>query len=87
VIVIPNLSNPFKVDIDASGYVMGEVLMQGGRPVCYNYELFHGEILNYPTYDKELYALIQAFKNSKHYMMVKETIIHTYHQPLQYLVA
>jgi hypothetical protein len=36
--------------------------MQGGRPVCYHFEVFHGEVLNYPTYDKELYALVQDFK-------------------------
>jgi hypothetical protein len=42
-------------------------------------------VLNYPTYDKELYALVQAIKKWKHYLMGKETIIHIDHQPLQYL--
>ena len=36
-------------------------------------------------YDKELYALVQSVKKLKHYLMGKETIIHTDHQPLQYL--
>jgi hypothetical protein len=57
VLTLPNLQNPFKVETYASGYAMGAVLMQGGRHVCYHSEIFHGEILNYPTYDKELYAL------------------------------
>ena len=41
--------------------------------------------MNYPTYDKELYALVQSVKKLKHYLLGKETIIHTDHQPLQYL--
>ena len=36
-------------------------------------------------YDKELYALVESVKKWKHYLMGKETIIHTDHQPLQYL--
>ena len=42
-------------------------------------------MMGYPTYDKELYALVQSIKKWKHYLMGKETIIHTDHQPLQYL--
>jgi hypothetical protein len=75
------------VEIDARGYAMGEVLMQGGRPICYHSKVFHGAVLKYPTYDKELYALVQDIKKWKHYLMGKETIIHTDHQPLQYLQA
>jgi len=41
-----------------SGYAMGEILMQGGRYICYNPRVFHGAVLNYLTYDKELYALV-----------------------------
>jgi hypothetical protein len=42
-------------------------------------------VINYPTYGKELYALVQSVKKWKHYLMVKETIIHTDPQQLQYL--
>jgi len=67
------------VETDASWYAMGAVLMQGGRPVCYDFEVFHGVVLNYPTYDKELYAMVQVVKKWKHYLMGKETIIHIDH--------
>jgi hypothetical protein len=66
---------------------MGAVLMQRGRIVCYHYEVFYGVIFNNPTYEKEIYALVQAVKKWKKYLMGKETIIHTDHQPLQYLQA
>jgi hypothetical protein len=49
--------------------------------------MLHGGFLNYPTYDKELYALVQVVKKWKHYMMGKETIIHIVHHLLQYLQA
>jgi hypothetical protein len=70
------------VDTDASWYDMGVVLMQGGKRVCYHYEMFHGGFLNYPTYDKKLYDLGQYVKKWYHYMMGKETIIHTNHHSL-----
>jgi hypothetical protein len=82
VLALPKFQNPFEVEIDASGYAMGEILMQGGRLVCYHSDIFHGEVINYPTYDKELYTLVQVVKKWKHYLMGRETIICTHHQPL-----
>jgi hypothetical protein len=82
VLGMPNLQRPFELETDASGYALGAVLMQGGRHVCYHSELFHGVVLDYPTYDKELFAIVQAVKKWKHYLLGKETIIHTDHQPL-----
>uniref|UniRef100_A0A2N9FLT0 RNA-directed DNA polymerase n=1 Tax=Fagus sylvatica TaxID=28930 RepID=A0A2N9FLT0_FAGSY len=37
--------------------VLGAVLMQEKRPIAYFSEKLNGAALNYPTYDKELYAL------------------------------
>jgi len=62
VLMFPNLQNPFKVEENASGYAMGVVLMKGDKLVCYHYEMFHESILNYPTYDKELYYLMKYVK-------------------------
>ena len=50
------------MDTDASDYVMGAILMQESEPICYHFEKFSGAILNYLTYDKEMYALVQAVK-------------------------
>jgi hypothetical protein len=81
-LALPKLQNPFEVETNASGYAMGEVLMQGVRIVCYHSKVFHGVVLNYPTYDKELYSLVHTVKKLKHYLMGNETIIYTDHQPL-----
>jgi hypothetical protein len=87
VLALPNIQQPFEIETDARGYAMDAVLMQYHKPICYHSENFNQAIVNYPTYDKELYALVQSIKKWKHYLLGKETIIHTDHQPLQYLQA
>eukprot|EP00253_Pinus_taeda_P020498 PITA_20498 len=82
ILTLPNLQQPFEVETDVSGYATEIFLMQGGRPIFYHSEVFHGAILNYPTYNKELYAMVQSVKKWKHYLMGKEKIIHTNHQLL-----
>ncbi|OMO50706.1 reverse transcriptase [Corchorus capsularis] len=64
---------------------IGAVLMQGGKPVAYFSEKLNGAALNYPTYDKELYALVRALQTWQHYLWPKEFVIHTDHESLKYL--
>ena len=64
---------------------MGAVLMQQKKPICYHSKKLSQVVIKYPTYEKELYALVQSVKKWKHYLIGKETIIHTNHQPFQYL--
>lgn len=64
---------------------MGVVILQHGKTISFHSEIFNGVVINYPTYDKEFYALVQSVKKGKHYLMGKETIIHVDHQNLQYL--
>ena len=85
VLALPNLRQPFEIQTDASDYAMGAVLLQHGKPIAFHSETFNGAIIDHPTYDKELYALVKRVDKWKHYLMGKETIIHTDHQPLQYL--
>jgi hypothetical protein len=54
-------------------------LIQGYKMVCYHSKMFDGGVMNYPTYDKELYSLVHVVNKWKHYIMGKEIIIHTNH--------
>ena len=72
----------FEIETNASGYAMGAVLMQKRKPICFHSETFTSIVINYPTYEKELFALVQSVKKWKHYLMGKETIIYIDHQPL-----
>ncbi|KAI5313565.1 hypothetical protein L3X38_042741 [Prunus dulcis] len=42
---------------DASNYALGGILKQDGNPVEYYFEMFNAAVQNYPTHDKELFAL------------------------------
>ena len=46
----------------ASGIRIAVVLMQDRRPIAYFIEKLSGVTLNYPTYKKELYALVRSFE-------------------------
>ncbi|RVX10156.1 Transposon Ty3-G Gag-Pol polyprotein [Vitis vinifera] len=55
------------------------------RPIAYFSEKLNGTTLNYPTYDKELYALVRALETWQHYLWPKEFVIHTDHESLKHL--
>ncbi|KAH9686181.1 Endonuclease [Citrus sinensis] len=64
---------------------IGAVLMQEGHPIAYFSEKLSGAALNYPTYDKEMYALVRALETWQHYLLPKEFVIHTDHESLKHL--
>ncbi|KAA3473496.1 Transposon Ty3-I Gag-Pol polyprotein [Gossypium australe] len=82
---LPDFNKTFEVKCDASGIGIGVVLSQDGRPIAYISEKFNGATLNYPTYDKEMYALIRTLETCQHYLWPKEFVIHTDHEALKHL--
>ena len=73
------------LECDASGVGIGGVLMQDGKPIAYFSEKLHGPVLNYSTYDKELYALVRSLQTWHHYLWPKEFVIYSDHESLKYL--
>lgn len=85
VLSLPNFDKIFEIECDASGIGIGAVLMQEMKPIAYFSEKLGGATLNYPTYDKELYALVRALQTWQHYLWPKEFVIHTDHESLKHL--
>ena len=82
VLSLVDLQQPFEIEIDASNYVLGLFLTQQRHLITYHSETLYDIVRKYPTYDKEMYSIVQACCQWKHYIMGKETIIHTDHNPL-----
>jgi hypothetical protein len=60
VLSLPDLQQPFEIETDASDYVVGAILTQHGHPVGYHSETV-SDVCKYPTYDKEMYSIVQAY--------------------------
>jgi hypothetical protein len=76
----PDFNKAFEIEYDTSGIGIGAVLMQKKRLIAYFSEKLNGGALNYPTYDKELHALVRALKTWQHYLTLR--VCYTYRSPV-----
>ncbi|XP_024014001.1 uncharacterized protein LOC112088080 [Eutrema salsugineum] len=82
---LPDFLKTFEIECDASGIGIGAVLMQEKNPIAFFSEKLGGATLNYPTYEKKLYALVRALQTWQHYLWHKEFVIDTDHESLKHL--
>ena len=85
ILVLPDFSSTFELHCDASKLGIGAVLSQNGRPVAYYSEKLAGARGHYSTYDVEFYAIVQAIKHWRHYLVHREFILYTDHEALRHL--
>jgi hypothetical protein len=85
VLVLPDFSKTFQVRCDASGFMVGAVISQDNRPIAYFSEKLNDAKMKYSTYDKEFYAVIQALKKWRHYLVPKEFILYSDNHALQFI--
>ena len=90
VLAYPDMSKPFILDTDASGFAAGAVLSQiqddgEERPTAYYSKVFQDAEVNYCTTHRELLAVVLAVKAFRHYLLGKPFLIRTDHSSLVWL--
>ncbi|WVZ63556.1 hypothetical protein U9M48_013179 [Paspalum notatum var. saurae] len=85
VLAKPDITKPFDVYCDASGSVLGCVLMQKGRVIAYASSQLRKHEVNYPTHNLELLAVVYALKKWRHYLLGNTCHIYTDHKSLKYI--
>ena len=82
---LPDFDKLFDVATDASGSGIGAVLSQELHPISFFSEKLNEPKMRYSNYDRELYAVIQALKFWRHYLLHQEFTLYSDHEALRFL--
>ncbi|GJS24183.1 reverse transcriptase domain-containing protein [Tanacetum coccineum] len=91
ILIAPNWDQPFELMCDASDFAIGAVLGQRiekhFRPIHYASKTMTEAESNYITTEKEMLAVVYAFKKFWSYLIMNKSIVYTDHSALKYLFA
>jgi len=82
---LPDFSKVSEVMCDTSSIGIGGVLSQEKHPIAFFSEKLSGAKLNYFTYDKEFYAVVQSLRHWQHYLLSQEFVLYSDPEALRYL--
>nr|GEX40875.1 reverse transcriptase domain-containing protein [Tanacetum cinerariifolium] len=91
ILIAPNWDLPFELMCDVSDFAIGAVLGQRHekyfKPIHYASKTMNDAKTNYTTTEKEMLAVVYAFKKFQSYLIMNKSIVHTDHSILKYLFA
>lgn len=85
VLALPDFSQPFCLETDASKMGIGAVLMQSSHPIAYLSKALGPKSQGLSTYEKEYLAILVAVDQWRHYLQLKEFHIYTDNRSLAQL--
>jgi len=81
VLALPDFTQQFELEVDASGFALGAMLLQNDRLVaCESRQLNPAEI-NYIAGERELLAVKYGLEKFRHYLLGSEFVVWTDHRP------
>jgi hypothetical protein len=86
VLALPNFSQPFLIECDASGCGIGAVLMQNNQHIAFLSKALKGKALHMSTYEKEFFALVTAIQKWRSYLVGQSFVVKTDQQSLKFLL-
>ncbi|GJZ35973.1 reverse transcriptase domain-containing protein [Tanacetum coccineum] len=91
ILIAPDWDLPFELMCDASDFAIGAVLGQRHerhfRPIHYASKTMTEAESHYTTTEKEMLAVVYAFKKFRSYLILNKSIVYTDHSALKYLFA
>ena len=88
-LVFPDSDKPFIIQVDASNYGIGAVLMQnhgqGEQPIAYMSQKLNKQQQNWNATEKECYAVISSIQKWNHFVTGRDFTIRTDHHALCWL--
>jgi hypothetical protein len=86
ILALPNFTNTFVLECNASRKGIGTVLMQEGQPLAFTRKQLSEKNLGKPIYEKEMLAILHAIELWHPYLLGQRFQIKTDHQSLKYFL-
>lgn len=87
VLALPDFTQTFVIESDASGNGIGAVLQQNGKPIAFTSKALGPRNQALSAYEREMMAIIHAIKKWQTYLHGRHFIIKTDHHSLKYFLS